>query len=135
MPQENVDFVLASYEWGNRERAAGRRGFARDWWHEDGEYVNSRQDPDHAVYRGIAAIEALFDSWIAAYPDVEAHPLEARASGDRVFAWVRFTGHSAAGAMPLEMEMAHVVTLEDGRIRRLEEYFDRTEALAAAGLE
>jgi ketosteroid isomerase-like protein len=32
------------------------------------------------------------------------------------------------------MELAHVLTLEDGRIRRLEEYSDRTEALEAADL-
>jgi ketosteroid isomerase-like protein len=33
------------------------------------------------------------------------------------------------------MEMAHVITLEDGRVRRLVEYFDREEGLKAAGLE
>jgi hypothetical protein len=34
------------------------------------------------------------------------------------------------------MELAHVLTLdEDGRTRRLEEFFDRAEALRAAGLE
>ena len=34
---ENVDFVLASYEWGNRERR-----FPRDFWHPDGECVETR---------------------------------------------------------------------------------------------
>jgi hypothetical protein len=33
------------------------------------------------------------------------------------------------------MELAHVVTPEDGRIRRLEEYSDPTQALAATALE
>jgi SnoaL-like domain len=87
MSQANVDFVLAAYEWGNREQ-----GVARDWWHPDGEYINSREDPDHATYRGIEAIEKLFASWIEAYPDVQIHPLEARASGDRVFVWSALLG-------------------------------------------
>ena len=129
MSQESIDFVLAAYEWANREQRV-----ARDFWHPDGEYINSREDPDHATYRGIEAIEKLFASWIEAYPDVQIHPVETRANGDRVFVWVRFAGHGAESGMPLQMELAHVITLEDGRVRRLEEYMDRREALEAVGL-
>ena len=32
------------------------------------------------------------------------------------------------------MELAHVLTLEEGRVRRLDEFMDRTEGLEAAGL-
>ena len=134
MSRENVDFVLAAYQWANRERRLGRAGLGRDGWHPDGEYVNSRSDPDHATYRGHDAIEGLFESWFTAYPDLQVVPQEARAKGDRVFVWVRFTGHAAEGNLPLEMELAHVVTLEDGKVRRLEEYMDREEALEAVGL-
>jgi ketosteroid isomerase-like protein len=130
MSQANVDFVLAAYEWGNREHK-----LARDWWHPDGEYINAREDPDHATYRGIEAIEQLFASWIEAYPDVQINPVEARAKGERVVVWVRFVGRGAGSGIPLHMELAHVITLEDGRIRRLEEYMDRAEALEAGGLE
>jgi hypothetical protein len=34
-----------------------------------------------------------------------------------------------------EMELAHVVTLEGERTRRIEEFFDRSEALQACGLQ
>jgi ketosteroid isomerase-like protein len=129
MSQENVEFVLAAYEWGNRERR-----LARAWWHPDGEYVNAREDPDHATHRGVEAIDKLFTSWIDAYPDVQVEPLEARAGGDRVFVWVRFSGHGAESGILLEMELAHVIAIEDGKIKRLEEYFDRAEALEAVGL-
>src|SRR3954462_5511161 len=117
MSQQNVDFVLASYEWGNRERA-----LAKDWWHPDGEYVNASEDPDHATYRGYEAMDKLFASWMEAYPDVTVEPLEARANADRVFVWVRFSGHGADSGAPLEMELAHVITVENGKIRRLQEY-------------
>jgi ketosteroid isomerase-like protein len=126
---ENVRFVLATYEWGNRERK-----FARDSWHDDGEWINSREDPGHAIHRGTLAIEKLFASWMEAYPDVRVDPVEAQASGSRVFVWVRFSGQGAGSGISLDMEIAHVLTVEDGRIRRLEEYSDRTEALNAAGL-
>jgi ketosteroid isomerase-like protein len=128
--QENVDFVLGSYEWVNNEQKV-----AVDWWHSDGEYVNAREDPDHATYRGLDAIEKLLASWIEAYPDMRVDPIETQANGEHVFVWVRFSGHGASSGMPLDMEMAHVITLEAGRIRRLAEYFDRTEALRAVGLE
>jgi ketosteroid isomerase-like protein len=130
MSQENVEFVLAAYEWGNRERK-----LPGDWWHADGEYINAREDPDHATYRGREAIEGLFASWLEAYPDVQVHPIEARANGNQVFVWVRFSGHGASSGIPLDMELAHVVTLEDGLVRRQEEYFGRAEALKAVGLE
>jgi ketosteroid isomerase-like protein len=55
-------------------------------------------------------------------------------NGDRVFVWARFTGHGADSGVAMEMELAHVLTLEGGRTRRLEEYFDRAEGLEAAGL-
>jgi ketosteroid isomerase-like protein len=34
----------------------------------------------------------------------------------------------------MEMELAHVITLRDGRVLRTVEYFDRAEAREAAGL-
>jgi ketosteroid isomerase-like protein len=127
--QQNVETILAAFEWGNRERK-----LPRQWWHDDGEYVNSREDPDHATHRGVKAIEKLFASWIEAYPDIQVHPLEARGNGDIVFVWARFVGTSAATGIPLTMELALVITLEDGLIRSEVEYFDRAEGLAAAGL-
>jgi ketosteroid isomerase-like protein len=36
--------------------------------------------------------------------------------------------------VPIEMEMAQVCTIEDGKVRRIEEYVDRTDGLEAAGL-
>jgi ketosteroid isomerase-like protein len=128
--QAAIDFVQSAYQWGNTE---GWK--ARGWWHEDGVYVNSREDPDHATHVGIDAIEALFASWVQAYPDLNVTPLEARANGERVFLWVRYRGQGASSGMPMDMELAHVLTLKDGLIKRLEEYTDRSEGLAAAGLQ
>ena len=40
---------------------------------------------------------------------------------------------SASGA-PLDMELAHVYTMRDGKAASAHEYMDRAEALDAAGL-
>ena len=128
--EENVEFVLDGYARFN----AGERRPELWYWLPDAEYHAARDDPDSAIHRGIDAVRGQFASWVEAYPDLRVEPVEARASGNKVFLWVRFTGHGAASGAPLEMELAHVITLRDGRVARTVEYFDRNEALGAAGL-
>jgi ketosteroid isomerase-like protein len=118
-----------AYEWFNREKEPPPT------WLPDGEFINSREDPDHAVYRGIDAIRRQHQGWFDAYPDLHVEPLDVRVNGDLVFVWVRFTGHGADSGVAMEMELAHVITIEDGKTRRVQEYFDRAEALKAVGLE
>ena len=130
MPQENVQFVLDGY----RRFNAGERRPELWFWHEDAEFHASRDDPDTAVHRGLDAIRDQFASWFDAYPDLRVEPLEARGKGDMVFLWVRFSGHGAESGMPMDMELAHVITMRDGRAERMVEFTDRAEALAAAGL-
>jgi uncharacterized protein len=130
MSQEGVEFVLDGYARFN----AGERRPELWFWHEDAEFHASRTDPDAAVHRGIDAIRRQFESWVEAYPDLQVEPLEAKGNGDQVFLWVRFAGHGANSGLPIDMELAHVYTLRDGRVARLVEYPARAEALAAAGL-
>ena len=130
MSQQNVEFVLDGYARFN----AGERRPELWFWHSDAEYHAAREDPDSAVHRGIDAMRTQFQGWVDAYPDLTVEPLEAKVSGDQVFLWVRFKGHGAASGIPLEMELAHVVTMRDGRAARTVEFMDRAEALEAAGL-
>lgn len=105
-----------------------------DLWHPDGVYVNSRDDPDHGPRRGIDEVQELVRSWVDSYPDLRVEPVEILVNDERVFVWTRFTGHGAGSGIPMDMELAHVCTVENGRMRRIEEYFDRTEGLEVAGL-
>jgi ketosteroid isomerase-like protein len=130
MSQANLDFVLGAYARFN----AGERTPELWFWHSDAEYRAAREDPDSATHRGIEAIRKQFARWLDAYPDLRVEPLDAKATGEEVFLWVRFTGHGAASRAPLEMELAHVYTFRDGRATRCVEYFDRAEALEAVGL-
>ena len=59
-------------------------------WRPDGEFVNAREDPDHATYQGIDAIRKQHQGWFESYPDLTVEPLEIRQNGDRVFVWVHF---------------------------------------------
>jgi ketosteroid isomerase-like protein len=130
MSQENVDFVLGAYARFN----AGERVPELWFWHPDAEFQAAREDPDSATHSGIEAIRKQWSRWLDAYPDLRVEPVDAKAKGDRVFVWVHFIGHGAASGAPVELEVAHVYTFRDGRATRCVEYFDRAEALEAAGL-
>jgi ketosteroid isomerase-like protein len=131
MSQENVeDLIRASYESLNLDKG----GAHEEWWHDDGEFINAREDPDHATHRGVSAIRAQAKAWFDAFLDLRVEPVEIRANGDRVFVWTHMFGHGADSGIAMDMELAQVVTLEGGRIRRVEEYFERSEALEAVGL-
>jgi len=130
MSQENLDFVLEGYARFN----AGERRPELWFWHPDAEYHVASEDPDSTVRRGIEAIRQQFASWLEAYPDLTVEVLDTRANADRVFAWVRFVGHGATSGIPIDMELAHLYTMRDGKAAQLAEYMDRDEALEAAGL-
>ena len=130
MSRENLEIVLDGYARYN----AGERTPQLWFRHPDAEYHVARDDPDSAVHRGIDAIRRQFASWEEAYPDLRVEVLDARANGDQVFLWVRFVGHGAISGIPLEMELAHLYTMRDGKATKAVEYMDRDEALEAVGL-
>jgi ketosteroid isomerase-like protein len=131
MSKDSVAIVLEGYARFN----AGERVPQLWFWDADAEYHAAREDPDSAIHRGIDAIRRQFASWVEAYPDLTVEPLEARGNGDQVFLWVRFVGHGAASGAPLEMELAHVYTVREGKAIKVVEYMDRGDGLRAAGLE
>jgi ketosteroid isomerase-like protein len=124
------DFVRSGYAAFNR----GMRVPSLDVWHADGVYVNSSEDPDPDTHRGIDAVRKQYARWVEAYPDLRVEPLEIMTNGDRAFVWARWRGHGAGSGVPIEMEMAQVWTVEDGKIRRIAEFSDRDEGLEDAGL-
>jgi ketosteroid isomerase-like protein len=132
MPQENTEHLIrASFESLNLKKGGSHFD---EWWHEDGEFINASEDPDHEPHRGVGAIRAQAQDWFDAFPDLRLEPMEIRANGDRAFVWTHLSGHGADSGIAMDMELAQVITLEGGRIRRIEEYSDRVEALEAVGL-
>ena len=130
MSEENVKFVLDGYARFN----SGERVPELWFFTQDAEYHAAREDPDSAVHRGIDALRRHYARWVESYPDLIVEPLEAKGSGDKVFLWVRFSGHGEGSGVLVEMELAHVLTMRDGKVACTAEYFDRAEGLEAAGL-
>jgi ketosteroid isomerase-like protein len=139
--KENVRVVLEGLarfnadEGGLEQRLQTLPEVMAMYWWPDAEYHTDSRDPDSAIHRGLDAITRHFANWIEAYPDLKVEPLEeAKASGDKVFLWLRYSGHGAESTLPIEMELAQVITMRDGKWARTVEYADKAEALEAAGL-
>ena len=131
MSQDIVDVIRDWYARYNR----GDGEPSLDFWHEDAEYRTAPEDPDSATHRGIDAIRRLFASWREVYPDLQVVVREAKANSDQVFAWVRLLGRGAASGIPVQMELAHVYTMREGRAASLFESTDRAHALETVGLQ
>ena len=87
------------------------------------------------VYEGADGIRRFFADIEDAGPDFRLHPERLEAvGGERVLAFVRLTFHGRASGLSIPAENGNVYEFEDGKIRRVQVFFDRAEALEAAGL-
>jgi ketosteroid isomerase-like protein len=94
----------------------------------------AREDPDAVTHRGVEAIRRYFAQWAEMFEGIDIRPEEVIDAGDKVFTGIRFSGTGVTSGASVEMELANVYTLRDGKVVRVEEYFDRREALEAAGV-
>ena len=130
MSQENVETVRRGYELLNsRDIEAWIR-----FLHPDVEAHDLAGIPDAPVRRGHDAMR----EWVADMDDlyVDAHyePAEFIDAGRFVVVAVHAKAQGRRGGVPLDIPMFHVCELEDGQTRRFWAFFNRAEALEAAGL-
>jgi uncharacterized protein len=131
MSQENVEVVQMAY-------AALERGDIDAIFELHGpeiECQTSAEDPDPAIHRGRDAVWHYFGEWFESFLGLRAELEECFETPDgRVFVTVRYTGQVAASGVPVDWRQSHIYTLHGGKVVRAVEYFDRDQALEAAGL-
>jgi ketosteroid isomerase-like protein len=138
MSQENVEIVRQGFDAFNAfmrgesaEKALAALAdpeFEYDWPAEP-----ELPKPDH--HRGVpevfAAIKRVQSAWI----DFAWEPREfIEASGNRVFTRVSGSGRDRESGLPVESQFFQVITIREGRVRKLDFFRHRNEALEAAGL-
>ena len=131
MSQENVEL---SYTWVD---AFNRRDLdTLDRLHDEAiVWRTTPEDPDATTHRGRDAVRRYLTGYIESFPDLRIEVTECFAlDAERIFNTSRFVGESAQG-VPMDWSLTVVSTIEGGVFIRSEEYFDRAEALRAAGLE
>ena len=70
-----------------------------------------------------------------AWEEFRWEPVEYHDAGDQVVVFIRMTARGRGSGMDLERDIAHLCDIRGGKLVRHETFFDRNEALAAAGLE
>jgi ketosteroid isomerase-like protein len=93
-----------------------------------------RQWPDQ-TYRGLDGIRRGLSEWREVWVAWEARVDDILPAPDGrvvVLTWQR--GQGRESGLPMDFEWAQIITLEDGKITRVDAYDDRAEALEAAGL-
>jgi ketosteroid isomerase-like protein len=90
--------------------------------------------PEQQVYEGIEGARTFLREWTAAWDEWELELDALHDAGEKVVAILRQRGRSKLTGMPVEMSLAQVWTLDQGKQTRMETYSDPTEALKAVGL-
>ena len=126
MSQENVEIVrrayvaLADRDWDALFRDA----------HPEFALVTQLQ----GSFRGPEDARRFIEDQISAFRTWTAEPEEFLEGSDQVVAFVRSRAQPTGSSAEIEIKIAHVWTLRDGKVLTIETFPKREEALEAAGL-
>ena len=131
MSAANVEFVRKLY--------ADPRGLTRapaDLVAPDAEFDFSDTYPDQpAVMKGVEAVRRFRERGPWSGSPIHFEPERFfDVDDERVLAFVRVSATGDKSGAPVEIRVAHELTIRDGRVVRFKVYVNREEALAALGL-
>jgi ketosteroid isomerase-like protein len=131
MSQENIEIVRRSAS----ALAAGDWQDVFESWDPQIEWHFEREAVISGLHRGRDQVRAALSSFMTEWEDfaVEIEDL-IPADDERVVMVVHVTGRGRGSGVPLDFREANIFTVRGGRIVSVREYFDREEALEAAGL-
>jgi ketosteroid isomerase-like protein len=140
MSQENVEIVRSGYRafvkgFGSRDRADFEPVF--DWLDPEIDWRGPREFPDLAEpRRGHEGVREYIAILTEAFEDYRMTPEEfIDAGGDQVLVFSREGGRGKGSGAEVESHpTAHLWTMRDGRAIRMRSYWERWQALEAAGL-
>ena len=110
---------------------------ALDFLHPEIEF----EPPEEALerrgsFKGHAAVRERWDVLLEPFADVRIEPEEfVEANDETVVAVFRIHARGRASGVPVEMRLAHVLTIRDGKAVRMKAYLDPEEAKRATSLE
>jgi ketosteroid isomerase-like protein len=129
--QENVEIVCGSYE------ALNRRDFDAwlDFFHADVEVHDLPTVPDAPVIRGRDELRSWIEAQSEVWTDDSYYELgDFTTSGDFLIVAVRAHAWGRGSGAPAHFSFFQVIEMRDGKVQRAWAYFDKADALEAAGL-
>jgi ketosteroid isomerase-like protein len=89
---------------------------------------------EEAATQGHDAVRASLVRWKGEWDDYELLPEEFEEMGDRVVAAVRLRGRGRGSGVEVDARFYDVFTLRQGKIVRMDQFTQRSEALEAAAV-
>jgi ketosteroid isomerase-like protein len=133
--EENVEIVRSVLEAANRRDAATTLALYDPqvvWDHTHGPMMELMGGP--ATYHGHAGLRRWFREYYEAWGDVQAEIVELIDAGDQVISIITYRARGRASGVEVELPMAGLWTIDDGKVVRAEWFRTGGEALEAAGL-
>jgi ketosteroid isomerase-like protein len=128
MSQETIGLIQASLE---RFAATGEPAW--DTLHEEVE-VHDHDIMDAGEYRGHAGFGRWLEDWASAWSEFSMEPQEFLDADERVVAVIRMKAKGQGSGVEVERQDAIVFEVLGGKIKRLDYYNNRAQALEAVGL-
>jgi ketosteroid isomerase-like protein len=101
----------------------------------DIEWVVAREHPDSRTLHGREAVAGYFREWRESVADLRVDIEQVAEAGDSVVMVGRVRGVGMGSGADVEVPIAFVSVLRDGKAIRVEEFLDPSEALRSLGLE
>ena len=89
---------------------------------------------EESAGHGHDAVRASLDRWKSEWDDYELRPEQFEHMGDRVLVTVRLRGRGRGSGVEIDARFYDVFTLSDGKIVRMDQFTEQSEALEAVGL-
>ena len=126
MTEANVEALQQGYEALNR----GDLSVVLELLDPDLEWHEPGDSPEAGTHHGRDSFERFFRSWIDSFDEFRVEPVRVVERGKDLVAVVRQSGRGRASGVEIEIRLAHVWTVEDGRAVRWEAIANPDEALA-----
>ena len=132
MGEQSVEVVKGTYEAFGRGDVPAVLGAMAD----DIEWYEAEGMPYGGLHRGPEAVaQNVFGPLIDDVPDFALRPEEFFVSGDTVAAVVRYTGTGKSTGKELDLQVAHVFDVRDGKITRFRQFADTAKFLEVVPAE
>ncbi len=99
-------------------------------FHAEIEWHPAREDPDARTHYGPAGLTRFWNQWIDSFDDIAVEAEEIVEEGDAVLVCNHYTGHGTASGALVDDRVYQVYRFLAGKILRVDEFYDREEALA-----
>jgi ketosteroid isomerase-like protein len=127
MSQENVEVIRRALE------SLSTWTLIPECFDPEVEYTTQPDGPNYTTYHGLTGLRQSQKSVREAWRSIRAEPREFIEGDEVVVALIHFELRAHSG-IELEQDQGWAYWLRDGRIRRMEQYGTKREALEAAGL-